>query len=104
MHKQRAALLLSNGVVYVGFGGDGNRGALFAFDAADAGAAGDLELDAHRRERRHLAIRVRARPPMPRATSICMTGNGTFDADDQGRQNYGNSFVKLKLEGGQTSS
>src|SRR4029077_1646863 len=34
VHKQRAALLLSKGVLYIGFGGDGNRGALFAFDAA----------------------------------------------------------------------
>ena len=33
LHKQRAALLLSNGVIYAGFGGDGNRGALFAIDA-----------------------------------------------------------------------
>jgi outer membrane protein assembly factor BamB len=31
--KQRAALLLSNGHLYVGFGGDGNRGALIVFDA-----------------------------------------------------------------------
>ena len=34
LQKQRAALLLSNGVIYLGLGGDGNRGALFAFDAA----------------------------------------------------------------------
>ena len=27
-----------------------------------------------------------------------MTGNGTFDADTDGR-NYGDSFVKLRLEG-----
>src|SRR2546427_8143046 len=33
LHKQRTALLLSNGTIYVAFGGDGNRGALFAFDA-----------------------------------------------------------------------
>lgn len=98
-HKQRAALLLSQGVVYVGFGGDGNRGVLFAFDAATLaqraiwittptgvnggiwqsgfGPAADAEGNVY-----------------------LLTGNGTFDAD-QGRQNYGNSFVKLKLEGGQ---
>ncbi len=28
------ALLLSNGVLYIGFGGDGNRWVLLAFDAA----------------------------------------------------------------------
>jgi hypothetical protein len=33
-HKQRAGLLLDQGVLYIGFGGDGNRGALFTFDAA----------------------------------------------------------------------
>ena len=32
--KQRPALLLDNGVLYIGFGGDGSRGALYAFDAA----------------------------------------------------------------------
>jgi len=32
--KQRTGLLLSDGVLYIGFGGDGSRGALYAFDAA----------------------------------------------------------------------
>src|SRR5262249_27250304 len=31
VHKQRAGLLLANGVLYIAFGGDGDRGALFAF-------------------------------------------------------------------------
>ncbi|HET6194111.1 MAG TPA: hypothetical protein VFE12_00085, partial [Acetobacteraceae bacterium] len=32
--KQRAALLLAGGVLYIGLGGDGSRGLLVAFDAA----------------------------------------------------------------------
>ena len=32
--KQRTALLLSQGVIYIAFGGDGNRGGVFAHDAA----------------------------------------------------------------------
>ena len=97
LHKQRAALLLANGVVYVAFGGDGNRGALFAFDAqtlaqravwnstpsgtdggiwqSGQGPAADLD-----------------------GNIYLMTGNGTFDANKNG-SNYGESFVKLKLEG-----
>ena len=39
---------LHDGIIYVGFGGDGNRGALFAFDAQTPDAAGILELDADR--------------------------------------------------------
>ena len=96
-HKQRAGLLLTGGVVYAAFGGDGNRGALFGFDAQT------------------LAQRV-FWSPTPSGTNggiwqsgqapaadadgniYLMTGNGTFDANTGG-QNYGNSFVKLKLEG-----
>jgi outer membrane protein assembly factor BamB len=97
VHKQRAALLLSQGTVYLGFGGDGNRGALYAFDAQT------------------LALRAVWSPTPtgddggiwqsgqgPAADAdgnvYLMTANGTFDAQGGG-QNFGNSFVKLKLEG-----
>ncbi len=98
-HKQRTALLLSQGVLYFAFGGDGNRGALYAYDAetlaqktvwistptgqdggiwqSGQGAAADAE-----------------------GNIYLMTGNGTFNADTGG-QDFGSSFVKLKLEGGQ---
>jgi hypothetical protein len=99
-HKQRAGLLLTNGVVYVAFGGDGNRGALFALDAqtlaqrafwsptptgddggiwqSGQGPAADAEGNVY-----------------------LMTANGTFDANQNGGQNHGNSFVRLKLDGTQ---
>ncbi|HEY0184676.1 MAG TPA: hypothetical protein VGC09_17895 [Rhodopila sp.] len=95
--KQRAGLLLSDGVLYIGFGGDGSRGALYAFDAASLtqkavwsptptgvdggiwqsgqGPAADTEGNVY-----------------------LMIANGTFDADTGGK-NYGDSFVKLHLEG-----
>jgi len=97
LHKQRAALLLHGGILYIGFGGDGNRGALFAFDAntlaqrtfwsttptghnggiwqSGQGPAADVE--------GHVYL---------------MTGNGSFDANTDGK-NFGDSFVKLKLDG-----
>lgn len=96
-HKQRAGLLLAGGVIYVGFGGDGNRGALFAFDAqtlqqrafwspTPTGTDG--------------GIWQSGQAPAADADGniYLMTGNGKFDAKTGG-QNYGNSFVKLKLEG-----
>lgn len=96
-HKQRAGLLLDQSVVYVGFGGDGNRGALFAFDAATltrrafwsstpTGSSGGIWQSGQ-------APAVDAQ-----GNIYLMTGNGSFDAHRNG-QNFGNSFVKLKLEG-----
>jgi outer membrane protein assembly factor BamB len=95
--KQRAALILANGIIYVGFGGDGNRGALFAFDAATlaqrafwsstpSGVSG--------------GIWQSGQGPAADAEGniYLMTGNGTFDADTNG-PNFGSSFVKLNLEG-----
>jgi outer membrane protein assembly factor BamB len=97
VHKQRAALLLSEGVVYAAFGGDGNRGALFAFDAQtleqkafwSSTPTGDDG-----------GIWQSGQGPAADAQGniYLMTGNGTFDAD-QGGQNFGSSFVKLHLEG-----
>ncbi|HEV7881915.1 hypothetical protein [Bradyrhizobium sp.] len=95
LHKQRAGLLLDRGVIYIGFGGDGNRGALFAFDAANlvkraswsstpAGQDGGIWQSGQA-------------PAVDSEGNIyLMTGNGSFDAD---KQNFGNSFVKLKLQG-----
>jgi hypothetical protein len=97
VHKQRTALLLSKGVIYVGFGGDGNRGSLFGFDAQNltqrvfwtstpTGENG--------------GIWQSGQGPAADADGniYVMTGNGTFDAD-RGGKNLGNSFVKLRLEG-----
>jgi hypothetical protein len=97
LQKQRAALLLSNGVIYLGLGGDGNRGALFAFDAASltqrafwsptpTGVNGGIWQSGQG-------------PAADAGGNIyLMIGNGTFDADANGK-NYGSSFVRLNLEG-----
>lgn len=95
--KQRSALLLDRGILYIGFGGDGSRGALVAFDAASltqrafwsatpTGADG--------------GIWQSGQGPAADADGniYLMTANGTFDAD-RGGKNYGDSFVKLRLEG-----
>jgi hypothetical protein len=67
--KQRAALLLSNGIIYIGFGGDGNRGALFAFDA---GTSVREHSGAQPRPAKAAAFGSpdKARRPTPRAWSI----------------------------------
>ncbi len=94
--KQRAALLLTNGALYVAFGGDspdGSAGWLFVYDAAT------------------LALKTVWSPTPsghnggiwqggqgPAADSVgnvyLQTGDGDFDAE---RQLYGNSLLKLHL-------
>jgi outer membrane protein assembly factor BamB len=95
--KQRAALLLSNGIIYIGFGGDGNRGALFAFDAASLTQKAFWSPTPTGRSG---GIWQSGQGPAADAQGMVylMTGNGTFDAD-AGGHNYGDSFVKLNLEG-----
>jgi len=98
LQKQRAAVLLSQGALYVTFGGDGNRGSIFVLDAASlqqravwvstpTGING--------------GIWQSGQGPAADAdgTVYLITGNGTFDANTGGR-NYGDSFVKLKLTNG----
>jgi outer membrane protein assembly factor BamB len=95
LQKQRAGLLLSQGIVYIGLGGDGNKGLLLAYDAKtltkkaqwastptghdggiwQAGQAPTADTDGN---------------------VYLMTGNGTADGQ---HGNYGQSFVKLRLEG-----
>jgi hypothetical protein len=95
--KQRTGLLLSSGVLYLTFGGDGNRGLVVAYDAATltrkavwastpTGNDGGIW-------QAGLAPAVDAE-----GNVYLMTGNGSFDAHTGGA-NYGESFVKLKLEG-----
>ena len=95
--KQRTGLLLSNGVLYIGFGGDGSRGALYAFDAATltqkatwsptpTGQDGGIWQSGQG-------------PAVDDAGNLyLMIANGTFDAD-KGGKNFGDSFVKLGLQG-----
>jgi hypothetical protein len=93
--KQRSALLLSNGNLYIGFGGDGSRGALYAFDAPSltqkavwnvtpTGADGGIWQSGQG-------------PAVDADGNVyLMTANGTFDP---AKNNYGDSFVKLHLDG-----
>ncbi len=98
LQKQRAALLLSNGILYIGLGGDKNRGGLFAFDAATLTARAfwsstPTGVDG--------GIWQSGQGPAADAEGnvYLMTGNGTFDAHTGGA-NFGSSFVKLSLEDG----
>lgn len=96
LRKQRAALLLANGALYVAFGGDnpeGSAGWLFVYDAAT------------------LALKTVWSPtPSGRNGGIWQGGQGpaadsagnvylqTGDGDfDVGRKLYGNSLLKLRL-------
>jgi hypothetical protein len=99
--KQRAALLLDNGVLYIGFStnresGGNLHGWLLAYDAhtlkqkavwnvTPTGING--------------GIWQAGSGPAADATGniYLMTGNGNFNADTGGK-NFGDSFVKLKLE------
>lgn len=97
--KQRTGLLLANGTLYIGLGGDGSRGLLLAYDAATlqrqaawtvtpTGGDGGL-------------WQAGVAPAADAQGNVyVMAGNGTFDAADGGT-NYGQSFVKLRLENGQ---
>lgn len=98
VHKQRAALLLNNGVIYIGFGGDGNRGSLFAFDAQTLVQRAVWNSTPNGTNG---GIWQSGQGPAADASGniYVITGNGTFDTSNAGRQNFGNSFVKLTLEG-----
>ena len=97
VHKQRTALLLSKGIIYVTFGGDGNHGALFAFDAQ---SLAQKAFWSSTPTGENGGIWQSGQGPAADADGniYLMTGNGTFDANTGG-SNFGSSFVKLKLEG-----
>jgi hypothetical protein len=97
LHKQRAALLLDRGVLYIAFGGDGNRGALFAFDAATLAQRAVWSSTPTGKDG---GIWQSGQAPAADADGnvYLATGNGAFNANTGGR-NFGNSVVKLKLEG-----
>jgi hypothetical protein len=96
--KQRTALLLSQGVIYVAFGGDGNRGGVFAYDAASLQQVGFWPSTPTGNDG---GIWQSGQGPAAddAGNVYLVTGNGTFDANTGGA-NYGDSFVKLRLENG----
>lgn len=98
-HKQRPALLLHNNVIYIGFGGDGNRGALHAYNAQ---TLQQIAVWTPTPTGRDGGLWQSGQGPAADAEGnvYLSTGNGTFDAHTGG-QNYGDSIVKLKLENNQ---
>jgi hypothetical protein len=98
-HKQRAGLLLADGVLLVAFGGDGSRGALHAYDAQTLALRAVWTATPTGSDG---GIWQSGQPPAADSAGniYVMTGNGTFDGNDNA-QNLGNSFVKLRLEGSQ---
>ncbi len=107
--KQRAALLLAGGVLYIGFGGTDNQprndgkenvhGGLFAFDATTLNQVAQWVSTPS-----GINGGVWGSGQGPNADAdgnvYVVTGNGTFTADKPNGKDYGNSFVKLKLENG----
>jgi hypothetical protein len=102
--KQRAALLLDNGVLYIGFStnheGDGKlHGWLLAYDAATLKQKAVWNVTP---TKTNGGIWQAGSGPAADAFGnvYVMTGNGNFNADTHtDGKNFGDSFVKLKLEG-----
>ncbi|MFL5494593.1 MAG: hypothetical protein ACJ8DC_09455 [Gemmatimonadales bacterium] len=95
--KQRAGLLLAGGILYISFGGDGSRGLVVAYDAATLTRKATWASTPTGNDG---GIWQAGQAPAADAAGnvYLMTGNGTFDAHTGGA-NYGESFVKLRLEG-----
>jgi hypothetical protein len=100
--KQRAALLLKDGVLYIAFATNREtdntlHGWMFAYDAAtlQRKAVWNVTPTSHNGG----IWQAGSGPAADAAGNVyVMTGNGPFDADHAG-QSYGDSFVRLKLEG-----
>ena len=100
--KQRAALLLDNGVLYLGFAtnletGGTLHGWLLAYDAATLTQKAVWNVTPT-----DINGGIWQAGSGPAADALgniyVMTGNGKFDANSGGK-NFGDSFVKLRLEG-----
>jgi hypothetical protein len=100
--KQRTALLLDNGVLYLGFStnletGGNLHGWLLAYDAATLKQKAVWNVTPTRINGG--IWQAGSGPAADAAGNVyVMTGNGNFNANSGGR-NYGDSFVKLRLEG-----
>jgi hypothetical protein len=94
--KQRPGLLLSKGVVYSAFGGDGNRGCLFGHDAATLEQKQFWSVTPTGKDG-GIWQSGQGLSADDAGNIYLMTGNGTFDAHQNG-PNYGESFVRLAVE------
>jgi hypothetical protein len=103
MQKQRAGLLLLNGIVYVCWGGYNNtdfyHGWLMGYDASTLAQVRVLNdtIDGGRG-----GIWMSGASPLAdsQGNIYLITGNGDFNADHPGGRNYGDSFLKLSTSGG----
>ncbi|HZP83263.1 MAG TPA: chitobiase/beta-hexosaminidase C-terminal domain-containing protein, partial [Chthonomonadaceae bacterium] len=100
-HLQRSALLLLNGVVYITFCSHGDQGPyhgwVFAYDAATLEQAG---IFCTTPDGTQGGIWMSGQGPAADADGhlYLMTGNGSFNADQTTGRDYGDSFLKLRLE------
>ncbi len=101
VQKQRAALLLLNGIVHVGFTAAGetcnqSSGFMFAYDAKTLAQRG-IWSSAPTGCAAGIWQSGQGPAADPDGNIYLNTGNGTFDQNPANRQNYGDSLVKLKF-------
>src|SRR5581483_7630496 len=100
---QRPALLLENGALYIGFGGNGcdqytYQGWLLAYDAQSLQQLAAFTVEPN--GKRGAIWQAGAGPAADAAGNIYLaTANGTFDANTGG-SDYGDSFLKLSMQNG----
>src|SRR5271165_37685 len=100
--KQRAGLLVSNGLLYVAFGGDsvsGLAGWLFVYDATSLTLKTVWSPEAHGRNG---GIWMAGDAPAADVAGniYLQSGNGDFDPS---KQNFGDSILKLQMQNGSIS-
>jgi hypothetical protein len=103
--NQRAALLLVNGIIYISWASHGletvypYHGWLLAYDETTLNLVGALCLTPNGDQG---GIWQNGDGPAadPLGNIFFMTGNGTFDANNKGGNDYGMSYVKVTSKGG----
>jgi hypothetical protein len=100
--NQRPALLLSNGVVYIGFGSHGDiqpyHGWLLGYDAATLQPA--MALNVSPTGEGGGMWQANGGPAADAQGNVYfVTGDGTFDTSNSNRKNYGDSYVKVAPSG-----
>lgn len=107
MQKQRAGLLLLNGIVYICWGGYNNtdfyHGWLMGYDASTLAQVRVLN-DTIDGGRGGIWMSGASPAADSQGNIYLMTGNGDFNADHPGGRNYGDTFLKLRTSGGLTVS